>query len=887
MKTPVSFKVLSTITLVLLVNLAGGILIYQTYLLAQKTDQAAIAYGHNIAQSIAVRSDKALFEEAPKQLGQLAQDMLTIENIEGVMLIDSVQTEIAQSGQPIPKSLIDRFTSTETLGIRQQNLLYVSAPVTRRDYSTKDLTANHPPNGYVILALSETEGVQRKQLLTVYGVAGIFFLLLINLMIIKWRHTPKRGMASSTHSAFKEMASKREHRQLEHSMGLQKKAIDKAREEALKASEIKSQFIANMSHEIRTPLNAIIGFTDLLLKTSLDHKQKDFLSTIRKSSVGLLQIINDILDFSKIEAGKIALDKISINLRDTIDDVLTVLAPSAHEKRIELVGMVHPEVPSLILADPLRLKQILTNLVSNGIKFTQHGNVVVRATLDKKQENQSIIKISVSDTGIGIAEKKQKILFNAFSQADTSTTRQFGGTGLGLVIAKQLVEQMNGQIGVISLPRQGANFWFTFETKPADSSKQKQTVKSISQGHIVLYDGHPVSRLATVRCLRDWKITSHSSTSLQEMAKYVASCHSSNPVDLAIISLGFKNSEWSAADEIITQLKTEFDCTTILQHNTVNDDEHEACINRLPCIKLAKPVRQHELHVEIGKILTKPAEFAATAQQDKVNTSRFIGRQPMVLAVDDNSANLKLVQELLTDLGARVYTAISGQHALNMLKVEPFDIIYMDIQMPGMDGVETTRRIRNTPSAYRDVPIVALTAHALESEKEHLLASGLDDYLSKPVTGEQLLDTILKWTDVEVTSGEQISTALNNADKPKETSQSSDQEIFDTEMAIRLAAGKKELAKELFDMLLRSLEREQASIVEAYKNNNHDQLLQNVHRLHGATRYCGVPALQSATACVESTLKQSPAEDLNEAMKNLNYEIQRLNNWASNETSVF
>ncbi len=885
MKNPVSIKILSKLALLLLANFAGGMLIYQTYLIAQRTDEAAIAYGQNIAHSISAVVQNTSLSSKPDALAHLSENLLKTEHIEGILIIDPEKNDILRSGTPIPLSLVNRFINNGTLGIRQQNTLYISNQLIQPQSSTKHIVATEKRGGYIILALADTEGPQRRNLLLAYVLVGTVILLMLDLMIFIRRKKRTRGDVSDVNAPPPASSKKKkEHIQLEHSIGLQQQAIDTARQEALKASEIKSQFIANMSHEIRTPLNAIIGFTDLLLKTQLDNKQRDFLSTIRKSSIGLLQIINDILDFSKIEAGKIALDEISISLRDTIEDVLTVLAPSAHEKKIELACTIYPEVPNLILADPLRLKQILTNLVSNGIKFTNHGSVIVRAMINKKEKQQSVIKIIVSDTGIGIAEKKQVVLFNAFSQADTSTTRQFGGTGLGLVIAKQLVEQMHGEIGVRSLPGQGANFWFTFTAKSMDTNRSDSTLAPIDGGHIAVFDAHPIARLATIRRLKAWQLQTYSSTNLRQMAQYIESHYSSNPVDIAIISLSFTDTDWQLAETLINRLKTEFNCETILQHNTVNEDEHEACISQLSCTKLAKPVRQQNLYNEISRLLSKSTNLASTPTMDNSSISRFIDRKPTVLAVDDNPANLKLVQELLTDLGARVYTAISGQDALNLLKAESFDIVYMDIQMPGMDGVETTRRIRNTPSAYRDVPIIALTAHALESEKEHLLASGLDDYLSKPVTEQQLLDTILDWTDVKASTISVEDSSKNNRAELSERHTKGENEVVDLEMALRLAAGKKELAQELFDMLLNSLKEEQASIIEAFQNNDRDSLLHNVHRLHGATRYCGVPALQSATAYVESTLKQTPSEDLHKAMENLNYEIQRLNNWAGSNS---
>lgn len=863
--------------ILLLVNLAGGMLIFQTFQRAKQVDQDLASQGKNIAQSIAITLQNNEFSEQSTNLQRLADELLNINDIEAITLIGVHGEVIAHSGASVPETFLAGITQKEVFGERHHGSFYISLPIMGLGYGSGLLTEEAIPEGYIALSLSTINADRQYSLLISYCISGAIALGCINLLIqiawITFYRRRKYGAGASEQRRFKN-----NYRQLEHSIELQQQAMDQAREEALKASEIKSQFIANMSHEIRTPLNAVIGFTDLLLKTSLTQRQQDFLSTIRKSSSGLLQIINDILDFSKIEAGKIALNEVSTCLRDTVEDVLTVLAPAAHEKRIELIPIIYPEVPNRILADPLRLKQILTNLVSNGIKFTHKGSVVIRVTVEQKIRSQATIKISVSDTGIGIPENYQQTLFQAFSQVDTSSTRQYGGTGLGLVIAKQLVEQMNGAIGVKSQPAQGSNFWFTFQAELSDKEPSDNVITPLSGRRIAFFDMHPLARMSLGHLLNEWQTISHSVGNLNELEYVIAQAYGTSPFDAAIISLDFDDDSWDIANRIIAKLKNTYHCPTILLHNTTHEENEDAALSSKASISLTKPVRQTELHEAISLIIADPDHIANRQIPDASNRPQVFNRPPRILVVDDNPANLKLVSTLLGDINASVTPAKSGFEALDLLQRESFDLVLMDIQMPGMDGVETTRQIRNKPSAYRDIPVIALTAHALDSEKKNLLASGMDDYLTKPVSEQQLISTILEWTDIRLTrfKGHQPTEEAVVSD----TTLVENTQAVDFKLGIKLAAGKEKLARELFQMLLTSLEKEQPAIQLDYQNLDHDSMLQKVHKLHGATRYCGVPALQAATAELEATLKQQQHDRIEQAITRLHLEIDSVRSWA-------
>lgn len=875
--------------LLILLNSVGGILLHKTYHHAARLDNNLLLQGEQIISSIVASAGDMGYGNSKTKISQLATKLLEIENVKATLFIDGNDQITARSGTNIPPSLLNTFKENETYGVRQGSLYYLSVPVTTSEYVSGPVTEASSAMGFVVLALDTASVEQQRTLLSSYFIGGAILLVCLNLGLLFAAISYGRRL-NAYRNAPPEIRHQfaRGYRQLKQSIALQQRAIEQARREAMKTSEIKSQFIANMSHEIRTPLNAILGFTDLLLKSKLDLRQRDFLVTIRKSSLGLLQIINDILDFSKIEAGKIALDEISIDLRETVEDVLAVMAPSAHEKQLELISIFAPDLPHQITADPLRLKQILTNLVSNAIKFTSSGSIAIRIGIEERNRDSATFKVNVSDTGIGIDREKQEQLFQAFAQVDTSTTREFGGSGLGLVIAKELVEQMKGNIGVNSQLGHGANFWFTFQAKLSDTTLQAVEFEPLQGRRIALFDKHPLVRMSILNLLTEWQAVTRSTGKLQELEQTIEQNQPSEPFDAAIISIDFNTTDVEDYRELLSDLKIKQQCPTLLLHYTVEDREDRAKLVDEATAAITKPIRSRELHQILIKLVGM-SELSTTGQTELPEDPpiRF-DRAPNVLVVDDNLANLKLVSTLLCDMGAEVTEATSGTQALERLAQHSFDIVYMDIQMPGMDGAETTRQIRRNPSLYRDVPIVALTAHALESEKSKLLLSGMDDYLSKPVTEQHLVDTILRWTDIQLKIGRTPASlkkylADTTDTQPFELPDSerdNSTPVVDIPMSIELAAGKVELAQELFEMLLKSLGGELDAIRLTHKNGNHNDLLAKVHHLHGATRYCGVPALTAAAKQAEKILKQKQTDRLDQAVNQLTFEMEQVMLWA-------
>ena len=679
---------------------------------------------------------------------------------------------------------------------------------------------------------------------------------------------------------------------------LLKEAAEREQQAAQAATMAKSAFLANMSHEIRTPMNAVVGLTHLALKTDLTAKQADYLNKILYSSQVLLRIINDILDFSKIEAGKLVMENVPFDIEEVMNNLIHIIGVRAEEKGLEMLFRLDSDVPHRLMGDPMRLEQVLVNLANNAIKFTETGHVVIAVSqvqADAADPNDHIrLRFSVADTGIGLTAAQKDSLFQSFSQADASVTRKYGGTGLGLAICKRLVEMMGGRICVESTPDQGSTFYFSasFAVNTEKPTKSFYYPEDLIGMRVLVVDDNATAREIIGEILESFSFLAYQAPSGKEaIADLKQAQAAGDPFDLVIMDWNMPGMDGIATTRAIREDAELDPVPSILMLTAYNrDDVRQQAVAAGSDTFLIKPVSPSLLFDAImslfSKTATVTAERSAARPLDGVpGLDRIRGAR--ILLVEDNEINRQVAVELLQAEGFTVETAVNGKKALSVLEGQTdFDAVLMDIQMPEMDGHTATRRIRALDSAAAKVPIIAMTAHALESEKSKCLAAGMNDHVSKPIDPDTLFAVLVKWIEPGQRAGAPVPHSTGGP-AGKETATALAQQLpsFDTAAGLHRVAGNAKLYRDLLASFANKYDGAAGKIDYFAAHGKFGQAGALIHTVNGMAGNLGADALQQAAAELESELKSGRTGNLSRLSSALAAAVEEIRQMATAATA--
>lgn len=639
-----------------------------------------------------------------------------------------------------------------------------------------------------------------------------------------------------------------------------------ARDQAIEASKFKTAFLANMSHEIRTPMNGIFGMTDLLSRTPLSDVQKDYVETIQEAGKSLLSLINEVLDFARIEAGKMTIEIVSFDTVLLVEGVGELMASDSKAKNLSLMTYVDPRIPSRLLGDPGRLRQILVNLVGNAVKFSEHGEVVLRATLEsgavRSADRKVTVRFTVTDCGIGISESQKELLFKPFVQADGSMSRKYGGTGLGLAISRHLVDLMGGEIGVMSAPGEGSTFWFTV-TFDVKEEQQSHSVDdgTLKKARVLIVDDEVNAREIAHAYLDSWSVRNDVADSGAEAIEMIHRAAAENdPYMLAIVDLAMPDMSGFDLGRVLRENAKFRDLKLVLitAHGTQITGE-ESFIRGFDGY-LAKPLRQSQLFDCLvaalnGRKRQRMRPDSAMLHDETHNHSVKPRRGELLLVVEDHPVNQRVALSILNEFGFEAHVVSNGVEALEAISQVPYSLAFMDIQMPVMDGLEATREIRKDEThTGKHMPIIAMTAHALESSREECISAGMDDYVSKPIDRERISVVLDKWIPHTVSHN---GSDYIDVDKFKRVYGGGD---WETMIEVFLTEAPADIGK----------------IKEAFDKRSAAELLKSAHSFKGACGTMCAHSLQSRLLKLEETARQVDWEAAEKLIDEIELEFRNL-----------